>query len=243
MSDGIFLTLTHTNIIQGPVYINDGSKEKVKKFNENFYVPFNGSITIPYSSTIAFSYESGSIKGFVDAGYLTSEFSFGPKFTEALETVMPSSSGYWQAYGDSQYTDVAPLVILGGASASLSIDNLGFGGSKNVPPTDNKMWDPVTNTIQTSVLDAAYTARISLTARPTQINTVLTVRFTSIDLGIDFVTDEIQLSQSAGVGKPREIVVPWFNGTAVTAQGALVTIETNSDVDIYDMGIFIMRNV
>lgn len=243
MSEGILLTLTHTNTISTSVVINDASKVKPVKFNESLYVPVGGSITVPYTTTVAFSMAQGSIRGFLDQGVITAEFTFGPLFTSALEMIMPVSSGYWEAYSDTQYTAGSPLTILGGNTASLSINGLGFGDSNGVPPTDDTMWDTSTNEIQTTAVGGAYTARVSFTTVPTQVNTVVTVRFTSISLGIDFFTDEIPLSQGAGQSAVREVVIPWFNGTAVTDQGALITLSVNADTDIYNMGIFIRRDV
>jgi hypothetical protein len=135
------------------------------------------------------------------------------------------------------------LTILGGNTASLSVNGLGFGDSNGVPPSDDNMWDTTTNEVQTTASNGAYTARVSFTTVPTQVGTVITIRFTSISLGIDFFTDEITLSQGAGQSAVREVVIPWFNGTAVTDQGALITLTVNSDTDIYDMGIFIRRDV
>ena len=81
MPHGIFVTVTHTGttssaILLADVYpTTDGHTAFVRA--GPVYVPVSGSITLIYSDTVALSFESGNIRKFVDAGYLTAVLSLG----------------------------------------------------------------------------------------------------------------------------------------------------------------------
>lgn len=76
--EGLYIRVTHTGTVSGPLLIDDvdsgfetnGSASRVRRPGP-VYVPVSGHIDLVYSSTVAHSYESGSIKQWVDDGKLT----------------------------------------------------------------------------------------------------------------------------------------------------------------------------
>ncbi len=81
MPQGIFVTVTHTGVTSSAIFLadiyptTDGHTAFVRA--GPVYVPVSGSIVLTYSDTVALSFESGNIRKFVDAGYLTAVLSLG----------------------------------------------------------------------------------------------------------------------------------------------------------------------
>jgi len=91
MPNGIYVTVTHTAVVQGSILLSDvfptTDGHTAYRRAGPVYVPFGGSITLAYADTVVTSFESGAIRGFVDIGYLTATLSFG------TNVVFPPSTG------------------------------------------------------------------------------------------------------------------------------------------------------
>jgi len=85
MPNGIYVTVTHTAVVQGSILLSDvfptTDGHTAYRRAGPVYVPFGGSITLAYADTVVTSFESGAIRGFVDIGYLTATLSFGTGVT------------------------------------------------------------------------------------------------------------------------------------------------------------------
>lgn len=81
MPYGLYLTVTHTGTTAAGLLLNDifPTTDGHTAFRRAgpVYVPVNGTITLTYTDTVATSFESGTIRGFVDLGYLTATLFFG----------------------------------------------------------------------------------------------------------------------------------------------------------------------
>ncbi len=92
MPQGIFVTVTHTGSTSAGIFLADiyPTTDGHTAFNRAgpVYVPVSGSIVLAYSDTVALSFESGNIRKFVDAGYLTAVLSLG-----GSGVTFPASSG------------------------------------------------------------------------------------------------------------------------------------------------------
>lgn len=79
MPQGIFITVTHTGVTSSAIFLADvyPTTDGHTAFNRAgpVYVPVSGSIVLTYSDTVALSFESGNIRKFIDAGYLTATLS------------------------------------------------------------------------------------------------------------------------------------------------------------------------
>ena len=89
MANGINLKLTHTTESVGNLYPHD--------VNLPFIIPYGGTVTVLYTSDVAKSFDSGSIRGFLEAGYVTVEFVLGTEFhaaTAAARVQLLSNSSF-----------------------------------------------------------------------------------------------------------------------------------------------------
>lgn len=80
MSEGTFLRLTHTGAIPSSLYLSDINaipRESRPLRAGPVYLPFGGSVDLHHTSDVASSLEVGSIKGFLDQGFLTAEIQLG----------------------------------------------------------------------------------------------------------------------------------------------------------------------
>jgi len=81
MPYGLYLTVTHTGTTAAGLLLNDifPTTDGHTAFRRAgpVYVPVNGTITLTYTDTVSTSFESGTIRGFVDLGYLTATLSGG----------------------------------------------------------------------------------------------------------------------------------------------------------------------
>jgi hypothetical protein len=79
MPYGLYLTVTHTGTTAAGLLLNDifptTDGHTAYRRAGPVYVPVNGTITLTYTDTVATSFESGTIRGFVDLGYLTATLS------------------------------------------------------------------------------------------------------------------------------------------------------------------------
>ena len=75
MTYGIFVKVTSTGTHSSPLLLNDiyPTTDGHTAFRRAgpVYVPVNGEITLTYTGEVAASHESGTIRGFVDQGYIT----------------------------------------------------------------------------------------------------------------------------------------------------------------------------
>jgi len=92
MPYGLYLTVTHTGTTAAGLLLNDifptTDGHTAYRRAGPVYVPVNGTITLTYTDTVATSFESGTIRGFVDLGYLTATLSFA-----GSGVVFPPASG------------------------------------------------------------------------------------------------------------------------------------------------------
>ena len=91
MAHGLIVTLTHTGLVNTSLQLTDiyptTDGHTAYRRAGPVYVPVSGSIILTYSDTVAVSLESGTIRGFVDLGYLTAVLSFGG------DVVFPPATG------------------------------------------------------------------------------------------------------------------------------------------------------
>jgi hypothetical protein len=92
MPYGLYLTVTHTGTTAAGLLLNDifPTTDGHTAFRRAgpVYVPVGGTITLTYTDTVSTSFESGTIRGFVDLGYLTATLSFA-----GTGVTFPPSSG------------------------------------------------------------------------------------------------------------------------------------------------------
>ena len=153
MPQGIFITVTHTGSTSSAIFLADiyPTTDGHTAFNRAgpVYVPVSGSITLAYSDTVALSFESGNIRKFVDAGYLTATLSlagtglqFPPATGDASGTYpnltvtgiqgFPIQNGVGPANGDAllynsltNQWEHAPIVFGGGPPVGPAGGDLG----------------------------------------------------------------------------------------------------------------------
>jgi hypothetical protein len=104
MANGICLQLTHTGSVGSPVYLSDvvdgTDGEAGYKKAGPMYVPVNGTVTLVLTSSVALSYESGTIRGYINTGVLTAAFDLGTGFrstsvrTTAADTTLADDDWY-----------------------------------------------------------------------------------------------------------------------------------------------------
>lgn len=91
MAHGLIVTLTHTGLVNTSLQLTDvyptTDGHTAYRRAGPVYVPVSGSIILTYSDTVAVSLESGTIRGFIDLGYLTAVLSFGG------DVVFPPATG------------------------------------------------------------------------------------------------------------------------------------------------------
>jgi len=77
MMYGVFIRVTHTGATAAGILLNDiyPTTDGHTAFRRAgpVYVPVGGSIDLTYTGEVAASFDSGSIRGFVDLGYVTAE--------------------------------------------------------------------------------------------------------------------------------------------------------------------------
>lgn len=77
---GIYVKLTHTGVSNSGLLLQDiPTTASFTAFRRPgpVYVPVNATVEIAYTGEVATSFESGTIRGFIDLGYLTAEIMFG----------------------------------------------------------------------------------------------------------------------------------------------------------------------
>lgn len=88
MAEGLIVKVTHAGLNSDPILLTD--VEDGVDFLNSFrkagpvYVPVGGSVQLVYTRSVAISFESGAIRKFVDAGYLTAEIIMGDSMTDAV---------------------------------------------------------------------------------------------------------------------------------------------------------------
>lgn len=91
MPHGLSVTLTHTGLVSTSLLLSDiyptTDGHTAYRRAGAVYVPVGGTVVLTYSDTVAVSLESGTIRGFVDLGYLTAVLSFGG------DVVFPPATG------------------------------------------------------------------------------------------------------------------------------------------------------
>lgn len=92
MPYGLYLTVTHTGATSAGLLLNDifptTDGHTAYRRAGPVYVPVGGTITLTYTDTVSTSFESGTIRGFVDLGYLTATLSLA-----GTGVTFPPSSG------------------------------------------------------------------------------------------------------------------------------------------------------
>lgn len=78
---GVYVTITHTgttgaSLVLSDVYPTTDGHTAYRRAGP-VYVPVNGTVTLTYTGEVAASFESGTIRGFIDLGYITAEVRFG----------------------------------------------------------------------------------------------------------------------------------------------------------------------
>jgi hypothetical protein len=122
MASGITLTITHTGSVNGSLLLDDlydGTDYRSGQLRPGaVYVPESGSITIVYSSSVADSLENGSIRAWIDAGYLTVAFNFGTEITRDMAATSNGLAAY--TVTDTTYTvgDTIDVVLVNQSSAA-----------------------------------------------------------------------------------------------------------------------------
>jgi hypothetical protein len=78
---GLYVHLVHTGTTNKPLFLSDiyPTTDGHTAFRRAgpVYLPVNGTIDLAYTGEVAASFESGTIRGFFDLGYLTAEVLFG----------------------------------------------------------------------------------------------------------------------------------------------------------------------
>lgn len=129
MANGICLQLTHTGVSgRASLYLSDlDTRENLPRSIRAavpLYIPYLGTAVLAYSGDVAAAFETGSIRKFVDAGYLTAVFVLGTTFTAALpgtaftqaekknlEMEMAYKAAYAGYHKVITYTGSAPTLI------------------------------------------------------------------------------------------------------------------------------------
>ena len=79
MPHGVYVTLTHTGLVNTSLLLSDvyptTDGHTAYRRAGPVYVPVGGTVELTYTDTVAASFESGTIRGFVDLGYLTATLS------------------------------------------------------------------------------------------------------------------------------------------------------------------------
>lgn len=78
---GLYVHLVHTGTTNKPLFLSDiyPTTDGHTAFRRAgpVYLPVNGTIDLTYTGEVAASFETGTIRGFLDLGYLTAEVLFG----------------------------------------------------------------------------------------------------------------------------------------------------------------------
>ena len=106
------MKLTHTGDCLGNLFPHDVSLP--------FVIPFGGNVTVLYTSDVAASFDDGSIRGFISAGYVTVEFVLGNEF----QTAVGVGTQKVQLISGSSFTNYSTLTDA--LSASVSGDTVAF---------------------------------------------------------------------------------------------------------------------
>ena len=90
MAEGLILRLTHTGSSPTSIIIDDlvdDSAERIRPgplYVPVVYVPQGGSVELVLTSSVANSFESGTIRSFINSGDLTAIFILGSSFNNSV---------------------------------------------------------------------------------------------------------------------------------------------------------------
>lgn len=244
--EGIYLEIEQTGVLSSSVLLNDVAFTAASGNSSGFprpqpvYVPVQsvGSINLPYTSTTALSFESGSIRGFITAGYITATFRFGAAFKDALQL----NSG-WANYNDTA-TALVPIVAAADIWTQVTCDGLGAQTVTDyLPPTVTQLWDTTTNELDFSELNVGdvVTVRIDITTTPSINNSDINCRihFNAFG-GFDLPSYLGTMASGAGVEYQFVLAFPFYIGSAdVRDQGAKIEISVDSGSTVQVQGLFI----
>ena len=114
---GVYVHIVHTGAVNSSLLLSDvyPTTDGHTAFRRAgpVYVPVNGAIDLAYTGEVAASFESGTIRGFIDQGYVTADIRFG----DGLQYIKTWS-------GAVPNTGVATELFVGGVSgARLVLDD------------------------------------------------------------------------------------------------------------------------
>lgn len=114
---GIYIHIVHTGVANTSLLLSDvyptTDGHTAYRRAGPVYVPVNGAVDLAYTGEVAASFESGTIRGFMDLGYVTADIRFG----DGLQYIKT-----WSAAVPN--TGVATELFVGGvAGAQLVLDD------------------------------------------------------------------------------------------------------------------------
>ena len=133
-AQGICLRVTHTGAVATALLVTDihdgiDSNGRVQARKPGpVYIPVGGFVDLVYTSQVALSFESGAIREWIDIGYLTAAFVFGPTFA-AEGSVIVEEAGVVVEAEAKTLNFTGPVTATSSAPNTVDITVVGAGGS------------------------------------------------------------------------------------------------------------------
>ena len=132
MTVGIVLNLTHPGTLPGQVTLTDIWSDEIPGHRPGpTYISPGETAELVYTSVVATSYKNGNIRGFIDAGYLTSSFAIDPDILDAIgfdvyQGGVPTKSGV------RTLNFVSGATVASGGTYQADVTVAGGGGGLNI---------------------------------------------------------------------------------------------------------------
>lgn len=146
----------------------------------------------------------------------------------------------WAFYDDSEYTEASPLNVNNDVS-QVTIDSLGsFTERRYLPYGVHDLW--VNDKIDPENIGDTYSFRLDLTAKAGSNADKFRLY---VDIGdggvVEILSQTFEINKNTGQTEDFSYSVPIFTLGTFNANNGKIMIETDNDIDFYNMGIFIQR--
>lgn len=143
----------------------------------------------------------------------------------------------WETHLDGEFTSGSPESISSGVRTKLTIDGTAFQSGQGL-----STWNTSTSTMEPEGVNYCYHIRLDFKASTSGTNAYIDVEFDGgATLGV-FLTETKRVEKGGSVTNNEVVSTEIFVDSDLAADGLTFYATPSANVDIWDIGIFIVRS-